>query len=142
VAGAITRSQAGEHVEATVPRRRSRQDPISDAEYLPVPRLEERYASKQEADPQAAAARSKSGPQPQRRELWVVGQFDALEGNAVESKQRAQARGPQIPVARLRDGDGAAQRRALARAPGRVVQLPDSEGETQVSPGNRGLSFP
>lgn len=60
-----------------------------------------------------------------------MGQFDALEHNSVESKQSARARHPEIPVARLREGDGAAQRRALARAPGRVMQLLDPPIRTE-----------
>jgi hypothetical protein len=51
-----------------------------------VPLLEERYASKRETDPQAPAARSEGRIQTQRRELRVMGQFDALERNSVESK--------------------------------------------------------
>jgi hypothetical protein len=56
-----------------------------------------------------------------------VGQFDALEGNPVESKQPARARDPEIAVVGLREGDGATLRRALARAPGRVAQFLDSQ---------------
>lgn len=56
-----------------------------------------------------------------------MGQFDALERNSVESEQSAWARHPEIPVVRLRQGDGAAQRRALARAPGGVAQLLDGQ---------------
>jgi hypothetical protein len=60
-----------------------------------------------------------------------VGQFDALERNSVESKQPARARDPQIAVVRLREGDDAAQRRALTRAPGSVVQLLDGQIRTE-----------
>ena len=56
----------------------------------------------------------------QRRELRVVGQLDTLEPDSVESKQSARARHPQIAVVRLCECDDAAQRCALARAPGHV----------------------
>ena len=60
-----------------------------------------------------------------------MGQFDTLERNSVESKQSTRARDPQIAIARLRESDGATQRRALTRAPGRVVQLLDGETRTE-----------
>ena len=60
-----------------------------------------------------------------------MGQFDTLERNAVESKQPARARDPQIPVMRLRESERAAQGCPLTRAPGRVVQLLDGQIRTE-----------
>ncbi len=57
--------------------------------------------------------------------------FDALKRNSVESKQPARARHPEIAVARLRERNGAAQRRTLARAPSRVVQFLDGQIRTE-----------
>jgi hypothetical protein len=54
-----------------------------------------------------------------------MGQIDALERNSIEAEQAARACDPQIAIMRLRESERAAQRRSLARAPGRVVQLLD-----------------